>query len=85
MIHMKSTTVRELRANFPKVERWIADGEKVEITKRRQVVALLVPPSPPARKLNLPDFAQRVRATFGKRKLTAKQSAELRNALRGER
>ena len=86
MIHMKTTTVRELRTNFPKVERWITEGEQVEITKRRKVVATLVPPVRRARRpRTLPDFAQRVRSTFGKRRLTAKQSAALREELRGER
>ena len=86
MIHMRTTTVRELRTNFPKVERWVADGEEVQITKRRKVVATLVPPARRGRKrAELPDFAGRVRALFGKRKLAAKQSADLRKALRGER
>jgi antitoxin (DNA-binding transcriptional repressor) of toxin-antitoxin stability system len=83
---MKTTTVRELRTNFPKVERWIAEGEEVQITKRRRVVATLVPPARRLRRArDVPDFAERVRATFGKRKLTAKQSADLRDALRAER
>lgn len=86
MIHMKTTTVRELRTNFPKVERWITDGEEVQITKRRKVVAMLVPPARrPKRGIKLPDFVARARTTFGKRKLTAKQSTDLRNELRGER
>jgi antitoxin (DNA-binding transcriptional repressor) of toxin-antitoxin stability system len=83
---MKTTTVRELRTNFPKVERWITDGEEVQITKRRKVVATLVPPARrPRRGMKLPNFAKRVRATFGRRKLTAQQSADLRNELRGQR
>jgi len=86
MIHMKTTTVRELRTNFPKVERWITEGEEVQITKRRKVVATLVPPVRRSRRpRTLPDFAQRVRVMFGKRRLTAKQSAALRDGLRGER
>ncbi len=83
---MRTTTVRELRTNFPKVERWVADGEEVQITKRRKVVATLVPP--PRREplpVELPDFAGRVRTLFAKRKLTRKQSTHLRQALRGER
>jgi len=86
MIHVKTTTVRELRTNFPRVERWVAEGERVQITKRRKVVAMLVPPPKPARARSgvLPNFAERVRSTFGSRKLTREQSAELRAALRGE-
>jgi len=86
MIHMKTATVRELRTSFPRVERWIADGETVQITKRRRVVATLVPPVRDGESaVSMPDFAARVRATFGGRRLTARQSADLRDALRGER
>lgn len=35
--------------------------------------------------MKLPDFTARVRTTFGKRTLTAKQSKDLRDELRGER
>ena len=41
---MKSATVRELRNAFPKVFRLIQNGESVEITSRRKVVATLTPP-----------------------------------------
>lgn len=82
---MKTATVRELRTSFPRVERWIADGEAVQITKRRKVVATLVPPVRHGVPVTMPDFAARVRATFGGRRLTSRQSADLRHALRGER
>ena len=41
---MKTATVRELRNAFPKVYRLIQNGESVEITNRRKVVATLTPP-----------------------------------------
>ena len=86
MIHMKTASMRELRTNFPRLERWLADGEDVEITKRGEVVARLVPPARTRqRKIELPDFHARVQSVFGKRKLRAKDSAGLRDALRGER
>jgi prevent-host-death family protein len=40
---MKSTTVRELRNNYSKVLRWVARGEEVEVTRRGEVVAKVVP------------------------------------------
>jgi antitoxin (DNA-binding transcriptional repressor) of toxin-antitoxin stability system len=82
---MKTATVRELRTQFPKIERWLADGEAVQITKRKRVVAELLPA--PARKARarMPDFAARMRETFGRRVLTRRESAALREALRGER
>lgn len=42
---MKTATVRDLRQNFPKIERWLEAGEPVTITKRDRPVALLsLPP-----------------------------------------
>jgi len=42
---MKTATIRELRNAFPKVYRLIQNGESVEITNRRKVVATLTPPT----------------------------------------
>lgn len=44
MFHMKAATVRDLRQNFPRIERWLEEGEPVTITKRNNPVALLSPP-----------------------------------------
>jgi antitoxin (DNA-binding transcriptional repressor) of toxin-antitoxin stability system len=64
---MKQTTVRDLRYNFPRVERLLADGESVEITKRRRVVARLVPVED--KKPPIPDFGARAAKIFGKKTL----------------
>ena len=72
---MKQATVRDLRYNFPRVERLLAEGEAVEITKRRRVVAKLVPvekPTPPA----MPDFAGQMRKIYGN-KILKVSGAEL--------
>lgn len=46
MFHMKTATVRDLRQNFPKIERWLEMGEFITITKRDKPVALLsLPPA----------------------------------------
>jgi antitoxin (DNA-binding transcriptional repressor) of toxin-antitoxin stability system len=42
---MKTATVRQIRNAFPSVLKHIRDGESVEITLRRKVVATLNPPS----------------------------------------
>jgi len=48
MFHMKTATVRDLRQHFPKIERWLEEGESVTITKRDKPVALLsLPPQTP--------------------------------------
>jgi antitoxin (DNA-binding transcriptional repressor) of toxin-antitoxin stability system len=43
---MKTATVRQIRNAFPAVLRLIRNGETVEITSRRKVVATLTPPQP---------------------------------------
>jgi antitoxin (DNA-binding transcriptional repressor) of toxin-antitoxin stability system len=35
---MKTASVRDIRHDFGRVLSWIADGEKVDITKRRRVM-----------------------------------------------
>ena len=52
---MKTATVRKLRTFFPELEKWIAAGETVTITKRRKIVAELIAPRPKKK----PNFAKR--------------------------
>lgn len=52
---MKTATVRQLRTTFPKIERWLAEGESVAITKHKKIVAELTPP----RGVRKPNFAKR--------------------------
>jgi antitoxin (DNA-binding transcriptional repressor) of toxin-antitoxin stability system len=64
MYHMKTASVRDLRYDFSKIESLLKEGEEIKITKRRQVIARLVPEQP-IRKPELPDFRARKRAIFG--------------------
>jgi antitoxin (DNA-binding transcriptional repressor) of toxin-antitoxin stability system len=64
MCHMKKASVRDLRYDFPKIERLLRQGEEVEITKRQQVIARLVPERT-ARARQLPDFLKRLQAIYG--------------------
>jgi antitoxin (DNA-binding transcriptional repressor) of toxin-antitoxin stability system len=60
---MKTVSVRDLRYDFKMVERILREGEEVQISKRRKVIARLVPElGPPAA---LPDFLGRLRITYG--------------------
>jgi len=43
MLHMKTTTVRELRNHSSRVLKWVSIGEEVEVTRRGKVVARVVP------------------------------------------
>jgi prevent-host-death family protein len=63
---MKQASVADLRNHFPRVFRWIEEGESVEVTKRGRVVAHLVPVEQPRRKkLKVPDFLAIQREIFG--------------------
>jgi antitoxin (DNA-binding transcriptional repressor) of toxin-antitoxin stability system len=64
MTHMRSATVREVQHNLPRILRAVGRGEVVESTRRREVVARVVPAAPPMRG-GLPDFVSRARAIWG--------------------
>jgi antitoxin (DNA-binding transcriptional repressor) of toxin-antitoxin stability system len=64
---MKSVSVRDLRYDFKAIEGVLRRGEEVRVTKRRRVIARLVPePAPPSR---LPDFLRRLESTYGEKVL----------------
>ncbi len=68
MYHMKRATVRDLRYDFPKVEKMLAEGEPIEITKRNQVIGTLTPANVPA-KVEFPDFLGRLKKIYGNKVL----------------
>ncbi|HEX8818146.1 MAG TPA: hypothetical protein VF753_21835 [Terriglobales bacterium] len=67
MYHMKTASVRDLRYEFKKVERMLRQGEEIQITKRRRVIARLVPEGTQAAKM--PDFMGRLKKIYGDRVL----------------
>ena len=74
MHHMKKASVRDLRYRFSEVERLLEQGEKIEITKRKQVIGQLLPVRPAARRC--PDFLARLHSIYGDRTLEV-SSAQL--------
>ena len=64
MHHMRKATVRDLRYRFREVENLLREGEEIQITKRRRVIAKLMPcpPAPPPRR---PDFLARLQTVYG--------------------
>ena len=68
MYHMTRASVRDLRYRFPEIERQLLRGEKIEITRRRHVIATLLPASAPDSR-RPPDFLARLRKIYGKRTL----------------
>jgi antitoxin (DNA-binding transcriptional repressor) of toxin-antitoxin stability system len=75
MYHMTKASIRDLRYEFKKIERLLRQGEEVLITKRRRVIARLVPEGPPSPP-ELPDFRARLRAIYGD-KVLAVSGADL--------
>jgi antitoxin (DNA-binding transcriptional repressor) of toxin-antitoxin stability system len=73
MYHMKQASVRDLRYEFKKIERLLRQGQEVQITKRRRVIARLVPETTEAVK-PLPDFLARLRTIYGGKVLTVSGS-----------
>jgi antitoxin (DNA-binding transcriptional repressor) of toxin-antitoxin stability system len=76
MYHMKQASVRDLRYDFPKVERMLAEGESIEITKRKRVVAKLIPAEAVDQPRHIPDFLGRIKKIYGD-KLLKVSGAEL--------
>jgi antitoxin (DNA-binding transcriptional repressor) of toxin-antitoxin stability system len=69
MYHMKKASIRDLRYGFRKIERLLHQGEEIQITKRRRVIARLVPEGP-ADVGQLPDFLARLRSIYGEKPLS---------------
>jgi len=72
---MRKANVRDLRYRFTEIEDLLRDGEEIQITKRRRVIAKLVPAAEtsPARR---PDFLARLKNLYGTKTL-AVSGAEL--------
>ncbi len=69
MCHMKKATIRDLRYRFSSVEDLLRDGEEVQITRRKRVIARILPPLPQSSEASpeRPDFLARLkRAHKGK-------------------
>ena len=65
---MKTVSVRDLRYDFPKVERLLREGKDVQVTKRKKVIARLVP-EPVKAPRTVPDFMAQLRKIYGNKVL----------------
>jgi antitoxin (DNA-binding transcriptional repressor) of toxin-antitoxin stability system len=68
MYHMKRATLRDLRYKFSVVENLLEAGEEIEITRRKRVIARLLPPAK-AGNTKRPDFIERLRRIYGTKRL----------------
>ncbi len=62
MNHMKQASVRDLRYRFSEVEDSLREGEEIQITKRKRVIARLVPSANTAS--TRPDFLARLKQVY---------------------
>ena len=77
MYHMRTVSVRDLRYDFKSVERILREGEEIQITKRRRVIARLAPEPAPAPVL--PDFMKDLRAIYGETPLPVSGAETVRS------
>lgn len=63
MYHMKTASVRDLRYRFSAVEDLLSEGEEIKITKRKRVIARLLPAGHKAVRRR-PDFLARLRKIY---------------------
>ena len=67
MYHMKKASVRDLRYDFPRIERLLREGEEIQITKRQRAIGRLVPEQ--GGSCPMPDFLGRLREIYGNKVL----------------
>ena len=73
---MRIATVRDLRYRFSQVETLLQEGEEIQITKRKRVIARLLPAEPPVSRQR-PDFLARLRKIYGDKVLRVSGAALL--------
>tara|TARA_R110002049_G_scaffold169969_2_gene336562 strand:- start:1759 stop:2031 length:273 start_codon:yes stop_codon:yes gene_type:complete len=84
-ITMQTLTVRDLRYDFAKVEKWLADGEEIEITKHGKPIAHLTTPHPkPTPKFDADAHRKWMKETWGDRVFSAEEVREMREAELGD-
>ena len=83
MYHMRAS-IRDLRYDFSKVEEMLQSGEEILITRRKRVIARLLPPALSGKRKNRPDFLARLKELYGDRQLP-ETGAEMMQAERDER
>jgi antitoxin (DNA-binding transcriptional repressor) of toxin-antitoxin stability system len=63
---MTKASVSDLRYRFRKLEELLRPGQEIQITKRKRVIATLVPAKKEAC-IELPDFMARLKKIYGNR------------------
>lgn len=81
---MRTASIREVRHDLNRILEWVANGEEVAITRRRQTVARLLPFN---RKKNargkMPDISARLQKVFGRKVISDKAMKDILAQNRG--
>jgi antitoxin (DNA-binding transcriptional repressor) of toxin-antitoxin stability system len=81
---MKTASIREVRHDFSRILEWVASGEEVAITKRRETVARLLPVvRRPRTRSKMPDVSARLKKVFGQKMISDKTMREILDDNRG--
>lgn len=68
------------------MEAWLASGETIRLTKRGRPIARIIPDTTPTgRKLVKPDFAKRLKETWGDKVFTNAEVQAMRDYEDGDR
>jgi antitoxin (DNA-binding transcriptional repressor) of toxin-antitoxin stability system len=70
---MKKATIRDLRYNFSAVESLLQAGQEVQITRRKKVIARMLPPAAVSSGKR-PDFLGRLKSIYGDKQLAVSGS-----------
>ena len=84
---MKTVTVREAQHNLAEVLRRVERGEEIEVVRRKQPVARIVPIQPPVtpKKIDWSDLPQRLDRIWNGRPAEGRSTDRILDDLRGER
>lgn len=63
---MKSVSLRHMQHHLSDVMRHVDQGQEVLVTRRRRIIARLVPATPAATRVKWPDFAARTARIKGR-------------------
>lgn len=81
---MKTASIRQVRHDFGRILEWVANGETVAITKRRETVARLLPATRArAARAKMPDVAVRLKKVFGRKIISDEAMKEILDESRG--
>jgi len=84
MLHVKTASIREVRHDFGRLLEWVANGEEVNITRRRETVARLLPAKRgKSVRPKMPDVSARLRRTFGRKVISDQVMKKILNESRG--